>query len=59
MERVHEGVQGPGVHVLCTSARTAGGLFLFPLVGNNAIKLVRSVSLFEERSQKHRKKIDR
>ena len=59
MERVHEGVHGPGVHVLYTSAQTAGRLFLFPSVGNNAIKPERSVSLFEKRSQKHRKKIDR
>ena len=34
-------------------------LFLFPIVGNNAIEPERSVSLFEERSQKHRTKIDR
>lgn len=52
MEWVHE-----GVHVLYTSAQTAGRLFLFPIVGNNVIKLERSVSLFVERSQKHRKKI--
>ena len=36
--------------------QTAGRLFLFPIVGNNAIEPERSVSLFEERSQKHRKK---